>query len=447
MAGRGEPDVEGPRNSNPAQTTTLKFNKLVEETKQQLHRCYHSKKLYFEQFAHGLQFTADEIGLYLPIVIETNLCEDCPDTSGDDNETVEYKKKEKENCDKINVYFDELSAFINQYHQNILTTYKEQSDNQFKTSKQSPLKIELQCVQSQLGVLLTDCYQIIDGQEPDPPQIAITNGDIGGLVIEILDKDKSLGDKYQIVINDSINKEYINEDNKEQYIELIDDINPATLYHIAARRYIVNKQRWSKYCTAIDIVSDVKFAWSKRYRGSNAKLSNLSRDVYCKSHKGSSTIVADKDISSAKFKQVVFSFTMKSLGHLSYCGFVQYTSTKHLGTDNAFEQSMRPYWDDLVVKHTDAYCLGFCNESTTMQRWVNGSKKGRSKWGKDLKLQNGYKIHTGDVLLFHVNFDRMVCDVYVNEKSEQNKISADVDNKDKHTFKNVPEHIIPVYSH
>eukprot|EP01083_Nonionella_stella_P097026 272756_1 len=277
----------------------------------------------------------------------------------------------------------------------------------------------------------------------NPPKIAITNGDTpaGGLLVEILDKHQSIGDKYEFVINDSTHQEYIIHNNNERYIELIDDIIPLSEYHITARRYIESKKRWSKYCTAVSIVPrpNFKLVWSKQYRGSNARLSNLSRDVYCKSQKGSCTIVADKSISSTEFRQVLFSFTMMSLAQFSYCGFLQYTHNNH-----NYWENMRPFWDDLVVKNTDAFCLGFCNGANSIQRWVNGTRKGASKWRKDLKLQNGYNIKTNDVLLFDINFDLMVCDVYVNEKRKQNKISTDAD---QHTFMNVPDHIIPVYSH
>eukprot|EP01083_Nonionella_stella_P284426 968293_1 len=202
-------------------------------------------------------------------------------------------------------------------------------------------------------------------------------------IAAILDKHKSIGDKYEIVINDSTHQEYIIHNNNEQFIELIDDIIPLTEYHITARRYIESKKRWSKYCASVSIVPDFTLVWSKLYRGHNAKLSNLSRDVYCKSKKGSCTIVADKSISSTNFRQVLFSFTctMISLAQFSYCGFLR--CKREWNTH-------REIWDDLMVKDGDAYCLGFCNGSNSIDRWVNGTKKGTSKWRKSLKLQNEY---------------------------------------------------------
>eukprot|EP01083_Nonionella_stella_P233443 822452_1 len=420
-----------------AENTLFKFNKIRAESQQQLHRCYHAKQSFFEQFAAGLGFASNEL-CFLSILIETNLCDQCG--TADNTKSNAFEKKQQQNCDKINAYFDEITTQIQQYHQTILQSYKTQSDTQFRSANQSTLEIEFTPIKEPLDALLSNCYEIIDSDQPDPPQIEVKNGDVCGLVIEILDKDKSPNDKYEIVMNDTFKKEYINDDNKQQYIELIDDIKPLTYYTIKSRRYIGRKQRWSKYCTPFEVFTSVTFAWSKQHRGSNAKLSNLSRDVYCKSKKGSCSIVTDEAISAMKFKQVTFSFEMHSLAQFSYCGFVECSDNM-----SEFEENMRPYWDALVVKNSDSYCLGFCNGSNSIQRWMNGNKKGKSKWkSKDLKLQNSQKVQNGDVLLFHIDFERLTADVYLNHETKQNKISADAD---QNTFVNIPSHIIPVYSH
>eukprot|EP00483_Globobulimina_turgida_P005362 UN05372 len=204
------------------------------------------------------------------------------------------------------------------------------------------------------------------------------------------------------------------DDNKQQYIEL-DDILPLTKYVISARRYNSEKKRWSKFCEPVDIVTDFKCLWSEDLHGVNARLMNSNRDVYCKSKKGSCSIVGDIKyiLQALLFKEVTFSFKMNELAQFSYFGFVEYPMDF-----DAFKHDIATYFDNgLVVKHPNSYCLGCCNGSVGIQRWISGSKKGKKKLkigNNDLKLDNGEKIKNGDVFLFCVNFDRMICDVYVN---------------------------------
>eukprot|EP01083_Nonionella_stella_P012008 34077_1 len=78
-----EKDVEGQEskiedNSSSAlgPSASLKFSKMPQQFKKQLHSCYHSKQDQFTRFAFGFQFTQNEI-FYLKIIIESEYAEQC----------------------------------------------------------------------------------------------------------------------------------------------------------------------------------------------------------------------------------------------------------------------------------------------------------------------------------------------------------------------------------
>eukprot|EP01084_Bolivina_argentea_P046105 84878_1 len=435
-----------------AETALSKYTAYDDGIKEELHSFYHSnKQSKFEEFAILLNFTLSEI-VFLQFFIEArhaNLgCIVCNNGNNDINKLEQYKRIEQENCDEINKYFDQTINNIIKYHQqHILKQYKQISkeklhqlkSNNNKHHKIRNVEIKFKSITHELDELLTNCYSIINNDLPEPPIIKIKHDTLydDDLEICIMDKNKEMNDKYEILLNNKILIPF-NNITKEHKLNIKKNIKPLCEYSISVRKHIKDKNEWSEYSKPMKITTDFKCIWSQNIHGKNVYFTPNNKYIVCKSNYGDCTIICDPKyvITSTMFKEIAFYFKIEEFAQDSYFGFVQYP----IGVEKD--------WNILMHKNEYSYCLRCNNGSNEIKRYIKGLSKGTKKWtgwSSSIKLCNGYKIKNGDIFIFVINFDEMNCNVFINEiNNENNKISL---NLNELTFDNIPHKIIPFYSH
>eukprot|EP01084_Bolivina_argentea_P228624 386103_1 len=395
------------------------FNVLNDEIKGKLHSNYHSAdESTFTQFATTLRFEKDEL-LFLKKFIQAKYaksgCQLCNDSAN------------KKNYDKIDQYFNEKLHNILQHHrETIVAEYKHKS-------KHKSVKIQFDDISDDLEHLLRNCYRLSECDKGlcAAPRMQIDQGSMfdDDLKAMVLDEDEETADDYQVLINDEDVLSY-----KGNHFNIEYDFKPFTKYSFQVRKH-TSADEWSEYSEPIHVTTEFKCIWSRIHHGNNVRFASNNKYICCKSNGGDCTVICDDKyvMTTAMFKEIAFVFKIEQLAQDSYFGFIDY----HLGMDQVEDCNA------LIHAKEHSYCLSGHHGCYEMDRYVDGKPQGTKSrwtgvWSSSFRLQNKIKIKHGDRFIFVVDFDQMCCNVFVNQVTNELKIS---------TFDRIPSTILPFYAH
>ena len=213
------------------------------------------------------------------------------------------------------------------------------------------------------------------------------------------------------------NYEPITDYSSLKYFLQRDDILPSGYVRFIIKSYCPKEiiGLICKYCYSL--------SWSRIVHGPNVEFVDTSNDkgdrIIFKKEGGMTSIAMNAILSSKELKSVTYSFKVYQFAWYSFFGFLSYPM-------NNFHIK----WDDHFMNNADnyvPYAFGATNNNKEIITYPGNNYK-------SLK----YMTKNGDKIIFDFDFDKMVCNVYINEINETQKAW---------TWNKIPSELVPTISH
>ncbi len=144
-----------------------------------------------------------------------------------------------------------------------------------------------------------------------------------------------------------------------------------------------------------------------------------------------------KDVMNRQtFSKIKFEFIINEFCQSSQFGFISAL--------NPINRTMNKYWNYKNISYNkDAYILEAMDGNRMVHRYQNGNDTDSGLFSNP-GISVPSTIKQGDHFIFEVDFDALICNVFINS----NHNSIWISNKPNiPNFANIPASIIPVYSH
>eukprot|EP01084_Bolivina_argentea_P122441 216976_1 len=216
----------------------------------------------------------------------------------------------------------------------------------------------------------------------------------------------------------------------------IDNIQPLNQYDIRAR-YMNSNGVWSNLSTTITIDTKFECIWNEHPHKNNKYITfNSDNELIFNKYCDTVSVICDDIIKSDNFSKIKFEFIINEFCQSSQFGFIS--------AINPINKTMNGYWNYKNISYNkDAFILEAMDGNSMVHRYQNGKDTDCRLFSNPGILIQSI-IKQGDHFIFDVDFDALICNVFIH--SDQNSIW--ISNKpNMPTFANIPSIIIPVYSH
>eukprot|EP01084_Bolivina_argentea_P080084 145108_1 len=219
------------------------------------------------------------------------------------------------------------------------------------------------------------------------------------------------------------------------------NIKPLTLYMIRMRygcnidNETIFKSKWSEIQS---IRTKFDCIWDRKYHGKNIELIN-DYEIFVNGNNNSyccSSIVCKYMLSRDIFKKIKYAFIFDEFCQPSMFGFVKHP----------INVTMKSYWNNNncpLIENKYSFLVAAMDGLKYIHRYQNGKD---TESGMLSIFNNGITlkkpIAKGDHFIFDIDFDLHCCNLYIND--ENYKVCT---KKNESTWTNIPNKIIPVYSH